>query len=132
MIKYLNGVGMPFDSLSDFFSIVASHGGSLPELVQIFGKDETGQSYHMALDVTSIGQRQPNFEEVRIKQFQKLLGEIFIEKGYISQEQLGEVLDEQKRENGAERIGQLLLKRHMVTVEQLSQALNDQLGIKDS
>ncbi len=55
------------------------------------------------------------------------LGDLLLEMGMISQEQLNEVLEEQKQTK--EKFGELLIRKKMLTEEQLIEVLEFQLGI---
>ena len=57
----------------------------------------------------------------------KTFGEILVEQGAISQEQLESALQEQKREGGF--LGQILLKQELVSKHQIALALALQVGI---
>lgn len=58
---------------------------------------------------------------------QKRLGEILLEKGFISQEELKDALDEQKRTK--EFLGSVLLKNNYIKEKELLQALSEQFNI---
>ena len=55
------------------------------------------------------------------------LGEILVEQGFITQEQLQKAIDAQKKEKG--RIGEVLVKLGIITEEDMTNALGSQLGI---
>jgi len=55
------------------------------------------------------------------------LGEILIDQGLITEDQLNTVIEAQKKEKG--RIGELLIKMGMITEENMTRALGTQLGI---
>ena len=54
------------------------------------------------------------------------IGELFVEKGLISQAQLEEALAEQ--EATGHRLGEILVKRNLISSPELTQALMEQLG----
>ena len=54
------------------------------------------------------------------------IGELFVEKGLISQAQLEEALAEQ--EATGQRLGEILVKRNLISSPELTQALMEQLG----
>jgi predicted nucleic acid-binding Zn-ribbon protein len=58
---------------------------------------------------------------------QQLLGELFLEKGLITPEELQEALEEQK--STGERIGQILVKKGFVSGPVLTTVLAEQLGV---
>ncbi|MBI5415740.1 MAG: Flp pilus assembly complex ATPase component TadA, partial [Candidatus Omnitrophica bacterium] len=55
------------------------------------------------------------------------LGEILIKQGLISEKQLQDAIEVQKREKG--RIGEILIKLGMISEEHMAEALGNQLGI---
>lgn len=55
------------------------------------------------------------------------LGEIFIKQGFITEKQLQEAMEVQKKEKG--RIGEILLKLGMITEDNMAEALGRQLGL---
>ena len=59
---------------------------------------------------------------------QQLLGSLFVEKGLITPEELQEALEEQK--SSGERIGQILVKRGLVSGPVLTTMLAEQLGVQ--
>ncbi len=67
-----------------------------------------------------------NVEAARVPQ--QLLGELFVEKGLITPEELQDALVEQK--SSGERIGQILVKRGLVSGPVLTTVLGEQLGVK--
>ncbi|RME24729.1 MAG: type II secretion system protein GspE, partial [Candidatus Zixiibacteriota bacterium] len=61
------------------------------------------------------------------KPSRKKLGDLLVERGYITPEQLADALREQ--ELTGERIGTILINREMITQEQLIDAISERLGI---
>ena len=59
---------------------------------------------------------------------QRRLGQILIDLGYLSEDQLWDVLEEQKQ-SGGEIIGQVAVRMGMVTQEQVTEALAEQWGL---
>jgi len=57
----------------------------------------------------------------------KKLGEILIEAGVITPEQLGGALEDQKRYGG--KLGTILLERHLITEDEYIRALTTQLQL---
>lgn len=55
------------------------------------------------------------------------LGEILIQQGFITEEQLMKAIEAQKKEKG--RIGEILVKLSIITEEDMTNALGTQLGI---
>ena len=56
------------------------------------------------------------------------LGQIMVDLGYISEDQLWDILEEQKQSPG-EVIGQVAIRMGLVTEEQVTQALAEQWGM---
>lgn len=59
---------------------------------------------------------------------QKQLGELLVERGYLSEEQLAEAVGIQKRANETRRLGEILVSRGYVTPSQIQIALARQKG----
>ncbi|MEI8383608.1 MAG: ATPase, T2SS/T4P/T4SS family [Planctomycetota bacterium] len=59
---------------------------------------------------------------------QRRLGQILVDLGYLSEDQLWDVLEEQKQ-SGGEIIGQVAVRMGMVTQEQVTEALAEQWGL---
>src|SRR5689334_11767831 len=57
-----------------------------------------------------------------------MLGAILVERGIVSQTQLDQALAEQRRQNYAHRIGEILIGMRLISEAQLLAALSDQLG----
>ncbi|RKY03495.1 hypothetical protein DRP77_05995 [Candidatus Poribacteria bacterium] len=55
------------------------------------------------------------------------LGDILLQEGLITERELGEALEEQRRTG--DRLGEILVKRGLITFQQLGKALEKQLGI---
>ena len=59
---------------------------------------------------------------------QRKLGQILVDLGYLSEDQLWDILEEQKQSQG-EVIGQVALRMGMITPDQLTEALAEQWGM---
>jgi type IV pilus assembly protein PilB len=58
------------------------------------------------------------------------LGTILVDLGYLDEETLWKVLEEQKRGGGAELIGKVAVRMNLVNEDQVLKALGEQLGMK--
>jgi len=58
---------------------------------------------------------------------QRKLGQILVDMGYLTDDQLWDVLEEQKQSSGL--IGQVAVRMGMVTEDQVTQALAEQWGM---
>lgn len=63
---------------------------------------------------------------IRKKRIEKLLGEILVERGVVTSEQLKQALDVQLKEGGL--IGEIVVKMNFVTEESIAQCLSFQYG----
>ena len=57
------------------------------------------------------------------------IGQIFVDLGFINDEQLHDLLDEQKQNRRNERLGKIAESMGLITDEQLAQALGEQMGM---
>lgn len=83
--------------------------------------------------ITTIGKKVPSMElpeeEVKPrKRSRQRLGEILVEKGLITPEQLADALEEQVRTR--RRLGEILISRGLVTERDLAEALAERLGVR--
>ena len=58
-----------------------------------------------------------------------LIGQILLEKGHIDDQQLQIALDKQDSEDGARRLGQILIQDQMISEDQLLEGLSEQYDI---
>ena len=74
------------------------------------------------------GVSDPGLFQWQIYMAQRRLGQILVDLGYLSEDQLWDVLEEQKQSPG-EILGQVALKLGLITNEQLTEALAEQWGM---
>lgn len=60
----------------------------------------------------------------------KRLGDLLVEVGVITEEQLGTALEMQKNEKKGEKLGNVLIELGVTTEQQIMEALQQQLGIE--
>lgn len=81
--------------------------------------------------ISTGGARGGAWEKTALSVSNSLLGEVFINRGFVTREQLEKALQEQWRAGGRERLGSVLLRLEMVTSEQVFAALEEQAQRKD-
>ena len=129
-ITFINGDEIHFNVLSELVDIICNHKTSTPEFITVYGLSTEGKKYQLGLDFNMLVETQIDIDKIRFSRFQKFLGEILVEKGYLSKEKLYELLADQQKLKHNERIGELLIQQGIVTSEQITAALTEQTSQK--
>ncbi|MCK5192776.1 MAG: Hpt domain-containing protein, partial [Desulfobulbaceae bacterium] len=93
---------------------------------------EEGVSLYSGIDITSLVDRIEELNNRSEKVMDKPLGEILIQKGFLHQDVMGDILEEQKRDPD-KKIGEILVKKGAAGSKDVISALRDQrkFGRKD-
>ena len=93
---------------------------------------EEGVSLYSGIDITSIVDRIEELNSRSEKVMDKPLGEILVQKGFLHQDVMGDILEEQKRDPD-KKIGEILVKKGAAGSKDVISALRDQrkFGRKD-
>lgn len=131
---------IPINKQSGFFFIVIKDGANKTKLSEIIAKKKIAEpikfisidneSFNELLEhyISANYHRHAHIEknDHQGNDHKKRIGEILIESGFLTEEQLTESLIESKRQQMP--IGSLLVKKGFITVDQLKEALSEQLG----
>ncbi|MFN3966585.1 MAG: hypothetical protein ACK4JE_02670 [Endomicrobiia bacterium] len=122
-----------FNSLEQLLRIIVEEyeNKRLGEVVRIEGIDEEGKVYKLGFDFGSFQTIQNSIENTLLDHLksQKFLGQVLVESGVITSEQLEKALEEQGKQGFKEKIGETLIRLKFCTAEQILYALAKQLGI---
>jgi len=122
-----------FTSLEQLLRIIIEEyeNKRLGEVVRIEGIDEEGKVYKLGFDFGSFQTVQNSVEKTILEDIksQKFLGQVLVESGVITQEQLEKALEEQGKIGIKEKIGETLLRLKFCNAEQILYALAKQLGL---
>lgn len=129
-ITFINGDELYFNALNELVDIIHNHTASTPEFITVYGSSAEGKKYQLGLDFNMLVETQIDINKIRFSRFQKFLGEILVEKGYLSKEKLYEILADQQQRTHNERLGELLIRQGIVTGEQITAALTEQTSQK--
>ena len=93
---------------------------------------EEGVSLYSGIDITSVVDRIEELNSRSEKVMDKPLGEILVQKGFLHQDVMGDILEEQKRDPD-KKIGEILVKKGAAGSKDVISALRDQrkFGRKD-
>jgi len=87
--------------------------------------------FKQLLDFVLIPQPRQNVTQVNKQQSQtnkKKIGDILVEKGYVTEEQLNKAFEQSKEKH--EPIGSTLVKMNLLTIDHLKEALSEQQGVE--
>lgn len=133
-IVYSDDTLRNFSSLEQMLLIISQeydrHGPA--DRVRVHGIDEQGRVCRLGLDFTSFqlsdGESSSNVSFEKIKR-QKLLGQLLIEAGVVTDEQLKQAIAEQGKDGVKEKIGEVLIRLGYCSPGQVLNALAKQIGI---
>lgn len=125
-ITFINGDEVKFNFLTEMVGIIKNHTSSTPEFITVYGLSSEGKTYQLGLDFNMLSESAIDPEKMRFTRHEKFLGEILIDKGYLTKEKLNKILLLQQKSQYNERVGELLIRESMVTQEQIYTALIEQ------
>ena len=131
-VTFLKKDGMTFKSLTEFFEIIRKESEFLPQFVYFYGLASDSHTYQVVLDFNMFSEQNISIDKIKFSQFQKYIGEILVEKKYITQEKLNAALKMKGQSLYNERLGELLVRLGYVTSDQIILALDEQLGLHGS
>ncbi len=122
-----------FTSLEQLLRIIVEEyqNKKLGEVIKIEGIDEEGKIYKLGFDFGSFQTVENSVEKTILDHMksQKFLGQVLVESGVITQEQLEKALEEQGKTGLKEKIGETLIRLNFCSAEQILYGLAKQLGI---
>lgn len=134
-IHYYDGESEGFTSLDELLGLVfqREREKSLIRQVELLGREEGGESLQAVFDFNSLTTGSVEAEEAGVPgpRYQRMLGEILLEDGVVTDEQLEAALEEQKKGNGEERLGKVLQRLGFTTAREIYAALGKQYGIAE-
>lgn len=133
-ITFPDGEARTFSSIEQLMVVVFGEHDvrGLADSVWLQGVDDDGKVYRLALDVRSLQCRDndPEFSlSFEKAQSQKLLGELLVSSGIITETQLREAVDEQGKLGFKEKLGEVLIRTGVCTPNQIVAALCKQVGL---
>ena len=129
-ITFLNADEVSFNSLAELVELINTASEKLPESIFIYGVLQEGKTVQLSLDYNAFSHNTLNKNDVREYRYQKLFGDIIVEKGHITQKKLNEVHSIQRHSKYNERIGEILVRLGLITPEHILKILQNQIGIK--
>jgi precorrin-6B methylase 2 len=127
-----DGSSRPFESLEQMMRLVAEEFDQVGiEAIKLVGVDDRGENYRMALmyDRFKTGGAHSENSIIIEKTQQRLLGEMLLRAGVVTEEQLQQAIAEQKKTGSKEKIGELLIRMGFCTPGQVLDTLSKQIGI---
>lgn len=105
----------------------ATSGGTAVQTIELFGKARDGAEHRAMLEPVGV------FKEQAPVGFQSLvldrtLGDILIQAGIASTEQIRSAVEEQRKSSLKERLGEVIVRMGIATPEQVRNALLEQMG----
>lgn len=100
------------------------------QAVQVEGMDDNGNIYTLYLDFNNFQVQEKTMDNESIKKMrrQKFIGEILVDSGIITTVQLEKAMEEQKKLEFREKIGEILIRMKYCSAEQILYALAKQIG----
>ena len=129
-VRYSSGSNIEFKTLEDLVELIKNDSGNLPEYVFVYSLSDEGKTYQLVLDFNSFSRQNIDIATIKLKKYQKFLGDILLEKNLITSEKLKSALIMRDASPYGERLGEILVRLGYVTSDQIIEALNDQLGLK--
>lgn len=105
----------------------ASTEGQTVQAIEILGKSQDGTDYRVVLEPVGVFKEQApiGYQSLLVE---RALGEILINAGVATTEQVGRALEEQRKSAVQERLGEVIVRLGIATPEQVRNALMRQLG----
>jgi hypothetical protein len=131
-IRFIDQTEIRFNSLVDMVEILRRNMKQKPSYVFLYAMSADGKTFQIGLDFNMFSETQIDSSQISFRKFQKMLGEMLLEKGLISAGQLDQAIEKQKKSSYHERIGEVLVRMGFVTIDQIIAVLDEQLGIEQT
>lgn len=133
-IHYYDESVETFQTLGELLDLVfeREREKSLIRQVELCGLDPKGAAIQAMFDFNCLSCGVKKVEEgSEAPRYQRMLGEILLEDGILTSEQLEQALEEQKKGHGEERLGKVLQRLGFTTAKDIYGALGKQYGISE-
>lgn len=127
-VTFLKGNELKFSSLEELMEIITRETDKMPEYITVLGESMNGKTFQLGLDYNIFSESNVDINTLKSNKFQRFLGDILVDNGFITKEKLTEALTVQKKSPYNERVGEVLIRLGFITHDQILAALQEQMG----